>query len=206
MMQKRKPFRSVPYAAAAVLTAGFAFGTPAAHAASLKIDPEHSSVSFKVTHLMFMKVTGHFRQFEGSFDFDDETGSISNVAVTIQASSLDTNVEARDKDLRSKRFFNVDKYPTLTFTSTGTSTFTGSKGQIKGVLSMHGVEKEVVLDTEFLGKGKDPWGNLKYGFQATTTINRKDFGMAWNEVLEAGGVMVGDEVELILNVEAAPAT
>ena len=94
----------------------------------------------------------------------------------------------------------------MTFKNTSPTQLSEGKAQITGTLTMHGVEKEVILDAKLLGKGKDPWGNLKYGFEATTTINRKDFGMAWNEVLEAGGVMVGDEVEVTLNIEAAPAT
>jgi polyisoprenoid-binding protein YceI len=202
MMQRRK----ARYTLAAVLIAGLTLSATIAQAGSLKIDPQHSGVNFRVTHLMFMKVDGKFREFEGTFDFDDDANTISNIEVTIQAASVDTNVEARDKDLRSKRFFNVEKYPTLTFKSTVPTKLNDKKGQIKGILTMHGVEKEVVLDAELLGKGKDPWGNLKYGFQATTTLNRKDFGMMWNEALEAGGVMVGDEVEVRLNIEAAPAT
>ena len=189
-----------------ILAVGISPVATAADAESLKIDAQHSAVNFQVTHLMFMKVTGKFREFEGTFDFDENRATLSNINVTIQASSVDTNVEARDKDLRSRRFFDVERFPTLTFKSTAPAKLNGNKGRIEGILTMHGVEKEVVLDTELLGKGKDPWGNLKYGFQATTTINRKDFGMTWNEVLEAGGVMVGDEVEITLNIEAAPAS
>jgi polyisoprenoid-binding protein YceI len=98
--------------------------------------------------------------------------------VTIQASSVDTNVEARDKDLRSPRFFDVAKYPTLSFTSTGIANVSGTRGRIKGSLTMHGVSREVVLEAEFLGAGKDPWGNRRFGFHAETRVNRKDFGMA----------------------------
>ena len=192
------------YVVPAALVASLIIGAAIAQAGSLKIDAQHSSVMFQVTHLMFTKVDGQFREFEGSFDLDEDTNTISNVVVTIQTASLDTNVEARDKDLRSKRFFDVEKYPTLVFKSTAPAKLTGKKGKIKGTLTMHGVEKEVVLDAELLGKGKDPWGNLKYGFQATTVINRKDFGMTWNEVLEAGGVLVGDEVTVNINLEAAP--
>ncbi len=194
------------FAMAGVLIAGLIFGSTTAFAGPLKIDTQHSAVSFQVTHLMFMKVAGKFREFEGTFEFDDDTSTISNIDVTIQAATIDTNVEARDKDLRSHRFFDAEKFPTLTFKSSTPTQLSEGKAQITGTLTMHGVEKEVVLDAKLLGKGKDPWGNLKYGFEATTTINRKDFGMAWNEVLEAGGVMVGDEVEVTLNIEAAPAT
>ena len=201
-MQRRK----TQFAMAAVLIAGLTFGSTTALAGALKIDTQHSAVSFQVAHLMFMKVDGKFREFEGTFEFDEDANTISNIDVTIQAASIDTNVEARDKDLRSRRFFDAEKFPTLTFKSATPTQLSGGKAQINGTLTMHGVEKEVVLDAKLLGKGKDPWGNLKYGFEATTTINRKDFGMAWNEVLEAGGVMVGDEIDVTLKIEAAPAT
>lgn len=171
----------------------------------LSIDAQHSSIGFRVRHL-FTRVAGQFRTFEGRIDFDDRDLAASKVAVTIQAESIDTNVEARDKDLRSARFFDVAKHPTLTFTSTRITDVEGDRGRISGILTMHGVSREVVLDAEFLGAGKDPWGNQRYGFHAETRINRKDFGMAWNEVVEAGGVLVGDEVEITLDVEAVPAT
>jgi polyisoprenoid-binding protein YceI len=170
----------------------------------LSIDPQHSTVGFRVRHLV-TKVSGQFRGFEGTIELDAQSLAASKVAVTIQAATIDTNVEARDKDLRSARFFDVAKYPTLSFTSTGITDVAGNKGRIKGTLTMHGVSREVVLDAEFLGAGKDPWGNQRFGFHAQAKVNRKDFGMAWNEVIEAGGVLVGDEVEISLDVEAVPA-
>lgn len=175
-----------------------------AQTVKLTIDAQHSTVSFRVRHL-FTKVTGQFRAFEGTLDFDPKNPGAAKVDATIQAASIDTNVEARDKDLRSRRFFDVEKYPTLAFVSSAVTDVAGGKGKIKGTLTMHGVSKEVVLEAEFLGAGKDPWGNQRYGFHAQTTINRKDFGMAWNEAIEAGGVLVGDDVEIILDVEATPA-
>jgi polyisoprenoid-binding protein YceI len=186
--------------AAAALAAAAASAEPL----NLSIDPQHSTVGFRVRHLM-TKVSGQFRSFEGSIDFDPQNPAASKVAVTIQAASIDTNVEARDKDLRSARFFDVVRHPTLTFASTSISDVVGAKGRIKGILAMHGVSREVALEAEFLGSGKDPWGNLRYGFHAHTKLNRKDFGMAWNEVIEAGGLLVGDEVEISLDIEAVPA-
>lgn len=181
-----------------------ALAAPAqAQVTKLTIDAEHSTVSFKVRHL-FTKVNGQFRKIEGAIDMDAKNLVASRVAVTIKAASIDTNVEARDKDLRSKRFFDVETFPDLTFTSTSI-TGVSSAAKIRGVLSMHGVSREVVLDAQFLGSAKDPWGNQRYGFHAETKVNRKDFGMAWNEVIEAGGVMVGDEVEISLDIEAVPA-
>ncbi len=187
----------------AVLVAGLMLPLTAS-AQSLKIDPEHSSVTFRVRHL-FTKVQGRFQKFEGSVEFDEKNLAASKVGATIQVASIDTNVEARDKDLRSKRFFDVERFPTLTFASNGVADVAGKRGKVRGILTMHGVSKEVVLETEFLGKGKDPWGNMRYGFHAETKINRKDFGMTWNEAVEAGGLLVGDEVEIVLDVEAVPA-
>ena len=175
-----------------------------ARAVSLKIDPQHSTVGFRVRHLI-SKVNGRFNEFSGSIEYVADNLSASRVKVTIQAASVDTNVAARDKDLRSKRFFDVEKHPTLEFESDAITDVSGNKAKIKGRLTIHGVTREVVLDAEFLGKSKDPWGNEHFGFQARTTISRKDFGMTWNEVIEAGGVLVGDEVEIILDISAVPA-
>ncbi len=193
-----------PIRPGALAVLGMLFIPMSANAETLKIDADHSNVTFKVRHL-FTKVQGRFQKFEGSVDFDERNLAASKVSATIQAASVDTNVEARDKDLRSKRFFDVERYPTLTFASSAVTDTTGNKGKVRGTLTMHGVSKEVLLETEFLGKGKDPWGNTRYGFHAETKVNRKDFGMAWNEVVEAGGVLVGDEVEISLDVEAIPA-
>jgi polyisoprenoid-binding protein YceI len=189
---------------ALAFTAALAPSAVAAQPIKLSIDAQHSTVGFGVRHLV-TRVNGQFRSFEGTIDFDPKSPAASKVAVTIQAASVDTNVEARDKDLRSPRFFDVAKHPTLSFVSTGISDVAGAKGRVKGTLTIHGVSREVTLETEFLGSGKDPWGNLRYGFAAYTRINRKDFGMAWNEVIEAGGVLVGDEVEIRLDIEAVPA-
>ena len=175
-----------------------------AQAVNLKIDPQHSTVGFRVRHLI-STVSGRFNEFSGSFEYVADDLSASTVKVTIQAASVDTNVAARDKDLRSKRFFDVEKHPTLEFESDAITNVSGSKGRIKGRLTIHGVTRDVVLDAEFLGKSKDPWGNEHFGFHARTTISREDFGMTWNEVIEAGGVLVGDEVEIILDISAVPA-
>jgi polyisoprenoid-binding protein YceI len=189
---------------AAALVLAAADARAQAQAVKLSIDPQHSSVGFRVRHL-FTNVSGQFRKFEGTIEFDQKNPGASKVAVTIQTASVDTNVDARDKDLRSARFFDVAKYPTITFVSTGVGDVAGDRAKVKGALTMHGVTKDVVLDAQFLGSAKDPWGNQRYGFHAQTKINRKDFGMAWNEAIEAGGVLVGDEVEILLDVEAVPA-
>jgi polyisoprenoid-binding protein YceI len=205
MKPQTRPFARRAAVLAALVALGSLPVAPArAEGVKLSIDAQHSTVGFRVRHL-FTKVNGQFRTFEGAIEFDQKNLAASRVAVTIQATSIDTNVEGRDKDLRSSRFFDVAKFPTLTFTSTGIGDVAGGRGKVKGTLTMHGVSREVVLEAEFLGAGKDPWGNQRFGFHAETKVNRKDFGMAWNEVIEAGGVLVGDEVEIVLDVEAIPA-
>ena len=188
----------------AVATLGCLAGVTAAAAATLEIDIEHSTVGFSVRHL-FTRVQGRFGEFEGTLEFDPNNLKASKVSVTIRTASVDTDVEARDKDLRSSRFFDVESFPTLEFTSTSIDGVSGDRFKIRGHLTMHGVRKQVVLDAEFLGMGKDPWGNERYGFHASTTVSRKDYGMQWNEVLETGGLLVGDEVEIRLDIEAMPA-
>ncbi len=170
----------------------------------LRIDPDHSTVGFSVRHL-FTRVRGQFRAFSGTLEFDEGAVESSKVTATIQAASVDTNVKARDEDLRSNRFFDAEKYATLEFTGTQVKKLDATHFTVHGKLTMHGVTKDVELAAEFLGKGKDPWGNVRYGFHASTTVNRKDFGMQWNEVVETGGVLVGDEVEITLDIEALPA-
>jgi polyisoprenoid-binding protein YceI len=191
------------FAATGAVALGLSLFAALAQASTFKADPQHSTVGFSVRHL-FTRVNGQFREFEASFRLDESTETIDGVTATIQAASIDTNVEMRDKDLRSKRFFDSERFPTLTFSSTAPAKLSSGKARIPGILTMHGVEKEVVLDAEFLGKAKDPWGNLKYGFHASTTIDRTDWGMNWNEAIEAGGVMVGNEVEIALDIEASP--
>jgi polyisoprenoid-binding protein YceI len=200
----RKPSYVWRGATTFTLAAGLVLVAASAPAVNLKIDPQHSTIGFRVRHLI-SKVNGRFNEFSGSIEYVAGDLSASRVKATIQAASVDTNVAARDKDLRSKRFFDVEKFPTLEFESEAITDVSGGKGKIKGRLTIHGVTREVVLDAEFLGKSKDPWGNEHFGFQARTTINRKDFGMTWNEVIEAGGVLVGDEVEIILDIAAVPA-
>ena len=190
-------------AVAAALAAAVVLGAGPAEAESLEIDLQHSTISFKVRHL-FTKVLGRFNDFSGSIEISEDDLVASSVKASIKVESIDTNVEGRDKDLRSKRFFNVEEYPTIEFESTEITNVSGKGGKIVGTLTMHGVSREVVLEAEFLGKGKDPWGNLRYGFTASTTVNRKDYGMTWNEIVEAGGVLVGDEIEITLDIEATP--
>jgi polyisoprenoid-binding protein YceI len=189
----------------AFLWAALASGMPVpatATATTYKIDPEHTSVSFRVRHL-FTQVSGRFDKFEGEIFFDPAHPEQTRVHGAIDVASVNTNVAERDQDLRSPRFFDAGKYPRITFASTGVSGVDAAKkaGRLAGTLSIHGVEKPVVLEVTYLGEGKDPWGNQRAGFSARTTINRKDFGLTWNETLETGGVLVGDEVQIEIQAE-----
>jgi polyisoprenoid-binding protein YceI len=176
-------------------------GSQAVAGEKLKIDPQHSSVGFSVRHL-FSRVHGQCGEFSGTIEYDVDSIDKSKLQVTIQASSVDTNVKNRDDDLRSDRFFDVETFPTLEFFSKKIRKLDGNKFQIFGKLTMHGITRTVVLEAEFLGSGKDPWGNQRFGFHASTTVNRKDFEMEWNETLETGGLLVGEEIEIVLDIEA----
>jgi polyisoprenoid-binding protein YceI len=172
-----------------------------ASAAKWKVDASHTSVSFSVAHL-FTSVQGRFDTFEGTIDFDPENAAATVVRGKIDAASINTNNAKRDKHLRSGDFFHVEKFPEIEFVSSGGITNSqGKRGELPGQLTIHGVTRPVVLEVKFLGRGQDPWGNERAGFSATLTINRKDYGLNWNEVLETGGVLVGDEVEIRVDAE-----
>jgi polyisoprenoid-binding protein YceI len=188
---------------AMIVCAALVIGAPVASLAdTYVIDKDHTSVTFRIRHL-FTKVSGRFDAFEGKVDFDSAKPEQTKVEGTIQTKSINTNVENRDKHLRSDAFFDVEKYPTITFASTKVTDIDPKalSGKLHGNLTIHGVEKPVVLDVQFLGKGKDPWGNEKAGFTATTKVNRKDFGLNWNETVETGGLLVGDDVEIEISAE-----
>lgn len=171
-----------------------------ANAAVYKIDKEHTSVSFKIKHLL-SQVQGQFNEFDGSFNYDPEKPEASNVEATVNTASIDTNVAARDKHLKSKDFFDVEKFPSMTFKSTAFKPESAEKAKLEGNLSIHGVEKPVVFEVDIHGVAKDPWGNVRSAFTAVTRINRKDFGLNWNQALETGGVLVGEEVTITLEIE-----
>jgi polyisoprenoid-binding protein YceI len=172
-----------------------------ASASSWKIDADHSNVGFKVRHLMVSNVKGSFEKVVGVLDLNDKDITKSKVDVTIDTASVNTNAAKRDEHLRSADFFDVAKYPTMTFVSNKV-TKAGKNLKVAGNLTLHGVTRPVVLVVEPLTKeSKDPWGNLRRGTTATTTINRKDFGLVWNAALETGGVAVGEEVAITLEIE-----
>ena len=167
-----------------------------------KIDPSHSGIHFTVRHMVVSKVRGTFERWEGSIELDEANPSASKVTVHIEPASITTHEPQRDTHLRSPDFFDVEKYPALTFVSTRVEKVGDNGYRVTGDLTLRGVTKPVVLDVEALASGEDPYGNERIGFQAETSINRKDFGLNWNQVLEAGGVLVGDKVEISLDVQA----
>ena len=180
-----------------------ALSLPAAAAASTwQLDPNHSSAQFAVRHLGLSTVRGAFTKVNGTIQFDDKDITKSSVDVTIDAASVDTRVDGRDKDLRSDHFFEVEKYPTLTFKSTKVEQVEVGKLKVTGDLTIHGVTKQVVLDVEGpTAAVKDPWGNQRAAASATTKINRQDFGVKWNAKMDNGGWVLGDDVAITIDVE-----
>jgi polyisoprenoid-binding protein YceI len=164
-----------------------------------EIDPDHSQVNFKIRHLV-TKVQGKFQKFQGNFDYNPKDSKANKAVVAIQTASINTGVTKRDEHLRSPDFFDAKKFPEIKFESTSAD-LSSSTGKISGNLTMHGVTKPVTFDVEVGGQAKDPWGNQRAGFTATTKVNRKDFGLNWNKTLESGGLLVGDDVEIEMNVE-----
>jgi polyisoprenoid-binding protein YceI len=170
-----------------------------AFAANWNIDPDHSSAGFKVRHMMVSNVKGEFAKFKGSVVLDDRDITKSKVDVTFDTASVNTGVVKRDEHLKSAEFLDVAKYPTMTFVSRSVKKTGNGKLLVTGDLSLHGVTKEVVLDVEGPStEVKDPRGNVRLGASATAKINRKDFGLAYNKVIETGGMIVGDEVTIML--------
>jgi polyisoprenoid-binding protein YceI len=174
--------------------------TPLA-AAEYQIDASHSTIGFQVRHMAISKTNGVFDDYTGSFSFEPGKPETWTCEAVIQTKSVNTNNEKRDDHLRSDEFFNAAEFPTLTFKSTGVKMEDETEGTLKGDLTIHGVTKPVELDFEVLGTVTDPWGNERAGFSATLKINRQDFGLSYNSVLEAGGLVVGDGVKITLEIE-----
>lgn len=169
-----------------------------------KIDPAHTQIEFGVKHMMFTTVRGQFADFGGQIELDVEDPAASSVTVSIDAASIDTGVADRDNHLRSGDFFDVERYPEITFASKAVSgpIQEGGDFQVVGDLTLHGVTREVTLAARFDGTGTDPWGGRRAGFTASTEIDRRDFGLTWNQALETGGVLVGQSVGITLQVQA----
>jgi polyisoprenoid-binding protein YceI len=173
-----------------------------AFSAEYSIDPNHSSAQFTVRHLMVSNVKGAFSKVTGTINYDPNSLAASNVDATIDVSTVDTRQPQRDADLRSPNFFDVAKYPTMTFKSTQFYR-EGEQIKVKGDLTMHGVTKQVVLDVDGPSpEVKDPWGNQRVGASISTKINRHDWGLNYSKTMETGGVVVGDEITISIDLEA----
>jgi len=166
------------------------------------IDPTHSIVEFAVKHLVVTTVKGRFRELEGTLQIDEGHPENSRVTASVDVASIDTNVADRDAHLRSDDFFNAEKYPKITFQSTRVERVDDANYRVHGDLTIRNVTRQVVLDTEFEGEVDDPWGNQRAAFTATTQMSRKEFAVRWNELMETGGAIVGDNVKVSLNIEA----
>jgi len=165
------------------------------------IDRAHSEVSFQVRHLL-TKVRGRFSDFAGTIQLDEQHPEHSSVSLTIDASSVDTDTADRDQHLRSADFFAVDEHATITFKSSRVVRKSTDTFDVVGTLTIRGIAKEITLPVTHLGTAKDPFGKTRVGFEAGITINRKDFGLMWNAVLETGGFLVGDEVQISVSIQA----
>jgi polyisoprenoid-binding protein YceI len=164
------------------------------------IDPTHSEVGFKVKHMMFTNVSGKFKTYDATITTEDDDFTKSEISFSADINSIDTNNTDRDNHLKSADFFDAENHPKLTFTSSSL-TKSGDEYQLTGELSLHGITKTVKLDAEVSGLLKDPWGNTKVAMNISGKINRKDWGLNWNSALETGGVLVGEDVKLNIELQ-----
>jgi len=176
------------------------FEGPAVQAGTWEIDPSHSTVEFSVRHMMFSKVKGRFTSFRGTIVIGDDPQD-SSVEAVVDVASIDTGDENRDAHLRSADFLDAERYPEMTFVSRSVRQ-EGKRYVVAGDLTLHGVTRPVELDLELNGIGTDPYGGTRAGFSATTELSRKEFGLEWNVALETGGVLVGDKVQVSLEIQA----
>jgi len=167
-----------------------------------QVDGAHSAVNLAVRHMVISKVRGRFGKWSAKLQLDTAELTRSSVEVEIEAASIETGVGDRDTHLRSPDFLDAAKYPTLRFRSRRVEVAAKDKLRVVGDLTIRDVTREVVLDAEYGGQGKDPWGNTRVGFTATTSLNRKDFGLTWNQALETGGVLVADRVDIEIELQA----
>jgi polyisoprenoid-binding protein YceI len=166
-----------------------------------KIDPAHSEINFTIRHMMISNVRGRFEKFTGVVDFNEETPAASGVEVQIEAASINTREPNRDGHLRSPDFLSADQYPYLTYKSTSIEVLDQKHGLIHGELTIRNLSRPVTLEVEYSGQAKSPWGAVSAGFTAHTAINRKDWDLTWNHGLETGGVLVGDELKIDIELE-----
>ncbi|MDD5435278.1 MAG: YceI family protein [Nitrospira sp.] len=175
-----------------------------AEMARYNVDPDHSTVGFSVTHMTVSKTTGRFMDFTGFIEIDPDNITVKALEADIKTASVSTNHTKRDEHLKSPDFFDVKKYPEMIFKMKNYHK-TGDEYAAVGDLTLHGVTKEITLVGNLNGVNKDPWGNMRAGFSAKGKINRKDFGIVWNKVLDNGGLLVGDEVVITLDIECIKA-
>ncbi|KAA0545283.1 YceI family protein [Bacillus sp. BGMRC 2118] len=169
------------------------------------LDASHSSVDFSVRHMMIAQVKGSFNEFSATISADPQDLTTASIQFNVELASVDTRSEDRDNHLRSADFFEVEKYPTMTFSSTNVEKVDADEYKVKGDLSLHGVTRQETFTVTYEGTGKDPWGNEKVGFSAEGKLNRSDYGLTWNAALETGGVLVGDQIKVSLQIQAAKA-
>jgi polyisoprenoid-binding protein YceI len=167
------------------------------------LDTAHSSVDFSVKHMMIAKVKGSFNEFSASIEADPQDLTSATIEFTVDLNSVDTRSTDRDNHLRSADFFDVEKFPTLTFKATKVEKTDEDEYNVTGDLSLHGVTRQETFKVTYEGSGKDPWGNTKVGFNAEGKLNRSDYGLTWNAALETGGVLVGDQIKVSLEIQAA---
>lgn len=167
---------------------------------SWSIDSTHSEVGFSVRHMMFAKVRGSFLKWSGTVEADD-AGAITGLTASIETASVDTREAQRDGHLRSADFFDAETHPSMTFVSSAIRGDVNGSFAVDGTLTIRGTSRPVTLDVSFTGGGKDPWGNTRRGYRAVTRIDRRDFGLTWNAALELGGVLVGEQVDIEVEVE-----
>lgn len=170
------------------------------------IDTSHSGVHFSVRHMLVSKVRGHFSRYSGAVHIDEGDMKRSNIEATIDTGSIDTQMPDRDAHLRSPDFLDVEKFPQIHFRSKQIQKLDDVNYKVVGDLTIHGQTREVSLDVEYGGRTRDPWGNDRVGFVAKAAIDRRDFGLTWNQVLETGGIMVGERVDIDVDVEAVRPT
>lgn len=171
-------------------------------AGTYMIDKDHTEIGFRVRHLGISSVSGQFREYDATLTFEPGQPNALRTTATIQAASVDTRNDKRDEDLRSENFFHAAEHPEITFRSTGVRNVRGDRFEITGDLTIRGTTRPVVLDAEVVGTALDPMGNERVAFTAETTINREDFGLTWNRALETGGLLVGKDVDIRLDVQA----
>lgn len=169
------------------------------------LDPSHSSVDFSVKHMMFATVKGSFNEYSATIEADPNDLTTANIEFNVVLGSVDTNSEDRDNHLRSADFFDVENHPTMTFKATNIVKTDDNEYDVTGDLTLHGVTNSETFAVTFGGSGKDPWGNEKAGFSVEGKIKRSDYGLTWNAALETGGVLVGDQIKISLEIQAAQA-